>query len=424
MGSPNGLPTMSRRGEAIIGAALLALCIGFAAWQAVAEIAASPSRANAPRRTERVIASAAPIVSASSIASARKALAPRPTGEPAAFDPTANWPIDDTPLRAGDVEFCGAGRATADSPAARAFGQQAREQAERAAERLFAVMARSPDLRTRAAAQLARDESTALADAARSTQDPAIYAMALQACGRSGTPARSGHCAALSAQQMARLDPDNAMPWLQAATESLQRNDAGGVAEAVHRASLARASRLHEFQFTDLALSALPADWPPRESMLAAIKLLEIHAALSLPSYLAAVQYCAAERMPDVNLQQTCDRLARVLMERGDTLVDYGIGRRIGERAGWPAGIVETHNALFEAYKQSLAASAPTNSGNGKDCRSLRARVQAALAHSRRGERASAQAAVEAAGGSGTVRTDRDRAAPVQPVPTLVAAPP
>jgi len=74
--------------------------------------------------------------------------------------------------------------------------------------------------------------------------------------------------------------------------------------------------------------------------MLASAKVLEIHASLALPAYLPAFQYCARERMTDANLQQTCDRLARVLMESGDTLIDYGLGRRLGERAGWSAGMM------------------------------------------------------------------------------------
>jgi len=152
---------------------------------------------------------------------------------------------------------------------------------------------------------------------------------------------------------MARLDPGNVVPWLFVSVEAMQRNDATGAAEAVYRASLATESRLREFVFANLALSALPVDWPPREAMLASAQVLQIHAALTLPSYLAVAQYCAKDRMHDANLQQTCDRLARVLMDRGDTLIDYGIGRRLGERAGGPADWVELNDARFATYTQA-----------------------------------------------------------------------
>ena len=172
------------------------------------------------------------------------------------------------------------------------------------------------------------------------------------------------------------------MPWLQVAGEALQRKDMAGVAEAVYRAALASTSRSREFAFTDVALSALPTDWPARDAMLASARVLEIHASLALPRYIAAVQHCATDRVAaDANLQQTCDRLARGLTERGDTLIDYGIGRRIGERAGWPAEVVELNNARFAAYMRSQTDgdTLASNMGNATGCDAMRRFVRLAV---------------------------------------------
>jgi hypothetical protein len=327
------------------------------------------------------------------------------------FDPTATWPADGEPPRPGETAFCGIGQAPAGSAAAKALEAQAAQRVGDAAARLFTLMAQRAEPRMRAAAQLALDQREALADTARLTQDSTIYAMAMQACGRGGSTPATPNCATLSAHQMARLDPGNVVPWLHVAAEALQRKDAGGVAEATYRASLATTSRVREFAFADLALSALPADWPPAEAMLAGTRVLEIHASLALPSYLAVVQYCARERMHDSNVQQTCDRLARVLMERGDSLIDYGIGRRLGERAGWPADRVELNDARFAAYTQTRVdgdAMAAALAGS-RDCRTLRQGVQAAFAHARYGERASAQLEVERLGLSDSTMLDRLR---------------
>ncbi len=313
----------------------------------------------------------------------------------APFDPTARWlPALASALpRPGQVDYCGLGVAAAGSPAAKTLAQQAAAQAQAAGERLFNGMRQSSDPRTRAAAQLALDEKDALADTARLTRDPTVYALAVQACSRGAADARTAACGALSAGQMAQLDPGNVVPWLHVATEALVRGDLGGVAEATHRASLARESRLREYAFADLALSAIPPEWPPRDAMLASARVLEIHASLALPSYLAVVKRCAKERMADSNLQQTCDRLARVLTTQGDSLVDYGIGRRLGEWAGWTADVVEAHNARFEAFKQTqtdgdaLAASVPVATG----CNALGRGVRLAYAHAHLGERAFAE---------------------------------
>jgi hypothetical protein len=403
---------MTRRVPAVAGALVLVLVIALVGWQA--------SRPPTPALT---IAAAAPVpptlaASAPGRSVTPGALPPATTAAPsparAAIDPTATWAaLRSPPLRAGEVEFCGIGRALADTPEAKAMAQQATDAAQSAAQRLFALMDRSADPRTRAAARLARDERDALALTARQGSDPAVYAMAMQACLRGGPTPASPPCAALSAEQMARLDPDNVVPWLHVAVQAAQRQDTQAVAEAVYRASLAHVSRQHEFAFADLALSALPPDWPAADAMLASAKVLEIHTSLTLPSYIPVVQYCARERMQDANLQQTCDRLARVLMERGDTLIDFGIGRRLGERAGWPVEVVELNNARMQAYVQTLsdgdtlAANAPSATG----CDALRQGVRTAFEHARYGERASVQDKVRAAGLSDATVLERWRQA-------------
>ena len=92
-------------------------------------------------------------------------------------------------------------------------------------------------------------------------------------------------------------------------------------------------------------------------------------------------------------MRQTCDRVAQVLVERGDTLVDHGIGRVLGERAGWPAERVELLAARHHAYTRlaldgdTLAAAV----GYGP-CGPLLRGVQLALSHARDGERAYAEA--------------------------------
>jgi hypothetical protein len=288
----------------------------------------------------------------------------------------------------GTIAICGIGAAPADSDAAKVLVQQFNDQTGRAAQRLFSLMRASPDPVVRAAGQLGLGDRLALADAARQTADPAVYAMALQACRRGDAATIPASCGMLGAGQMARLDPLNLVPWLEVANEAAARNDAGGVAEATYRASLAEVSRLRDFRFADLALSAIPDDWSPREVMLAQAKVFDIHISLTLPSYLAVVRYCGKEMMHDANRRETCQRVARVLTAHGETLVDYGIGRRIGEWAGWPAEVVEAHEARFEAYKASLVDGDTLASENTtlSGCGALQRGVQTAFAHAHEGE--------------------------------------
>jgi hypothetical protein len=356
-----------------------------------------------------------PSAAASAPASAQ--LAALPARPAAVVDATAGWDqLSGATPGPGEVAYCGFGVATKDTPMAKALAQQVAAHSQAAADRLFALMMASTNPRARAAAQLALDDKDALADTARQTRDPTVYAMAQQACGRGASDARTANCSFLTAAQMARLDAQNVVPWLYVATEALSRGDQGGVAEAAYRASLARESRLREYAFAELALTAIPPDWPPRDVMLASAKVLEIHASLALPSYLAVVRHCATENMHDSNLQQTCSRLAQVLTTQGDSLVDYAIGRRLGERAGWPAQAVEAHHARFEAFMhtQTDGDTLASSMAQATDCKSLRRGVRLAFAHAHLGDRAFAEAELARSGVSDAEILRRYRAAPAR----------
>jgi hypothetical protein len=381
--------------------------------------ATAPTPSSAQTRAFGAPASAA----ATAAAAAAGSLVRRTAGPADPFDPTARWAQFTGSPGPGEVAYCGFGVAAKDSPTAKALARQAAAHTEAAADRLFASMRASPDPRARAAAQLALNDRDALADTARLTSDPTVYALALQACDRGATDARTANCSFLTAAQMARLDPHNVVPWLRVATEALSRGDLGGVAEATYRASLARESRLREYAFAELALTAIPPDWPPRDVMLASAKVLEIHASLALPSYLAVVRHCAKENMHDSNLQQTCSRLAQVLTTRGDSLVDYAIGRRLGERAGWPAQAVEAHHARLEAFMhtQTDGDTLASSMAQATDCKSLRRGVRLAFAHAHHGERAFAEAELARSGVGEAEILRRYRAAPAQAAASAAA---
>jgi hypothetical protein len=106
-----------------------------------------------------------------------------------------------------------------------------------------------------------------------------------------------------------------------------------------------------------------------------------------------------------------------VLTERGDTLVDFGIGRRLGERAGWPPERVELNEARFEAFKQTQTDGDLLASGlaSANGCDGLRRSLQLAFAHARVGERAYAQAELARTGMTDAEMLRRYRARPAAP---------
>ena len=134
-----------------------------------------------------------------------------------------------TPV-AGSTEFdmCGLGKVAVDSADIFAPYRYLNHAVHKTSERWLVSLLISDDMRARAAGLLmqgkvgqdelaghpmeeqVRDELVALAVGAG---DPAVYALALSACGAYSTSA-GGTCQQLSVAAWARLDPDNVWPWL------------------------------------------------------------------------------------------------------------------------------------------------------------------------------------------------------------------
>ena len=66
------------------------------------------------------------------------------------------------------------------------------------------------------------------------------------------------------------------------------------------------------------------------------IEVIGVQAAETYPLN-AALKYCSAAELRGGNRRQTCEALADLLVSRGDTLLDLGVGRALGEKLGWPA---------------------------------------------------------------------------------------
>jgi hypothetical protein len=292
-------------------------------------------------------------------------------GRPAGAAPGAGAtpPAD----KAGTVELCGYGRvapirtiddypagvvaaaeAAMERIAADLLGRpQAREQAVGHYAQLVAAMRaagaeferRNPQCddeacarRRRQAAELAAAPAAqALARLAVASQDPTAYALALYGCRLN----RDGACAQLTAARWAQLAPDNAVPWFVVAEEAHQGKDEAALAEALHRAALAK--------FSDYDWSALlvMADDPkasalaPASRLVFLTSLIGIYAALPTPGYSAASEACSRERLGDAARRQLCGDLATMMTERSGSLLEFSLGTSIGERAGWPAERVQ-----------------------------------------------------------------------------------
>jgi hypothetical protein len=196
-------------------------------------------------------------------------------------------------------------------------------------------------------AALAQD----LAERATRSRAPELMVLALKACGPStGAPA----CAGVTPAAWAERDPDNARAWL-AMLRTPGLDDAQRAA-IVARAAAAKTAdpRLDGL----LALVTEPevsgASMPVR--LAALMPVLGMAAAMPLRGQSEAEIYCKAPvRTPQERAD--CTRLADLLIDRGRTMSEHLLGRRLGRGLGWSEARLE--GLTLESHRLSRVLAPP-----------------------------------------------------------------
>jgi len=247
-----------------------------------------------------------------------------------------------------------------------------------------------------AAERAGREYREALVSIALASNRGDVYGFAFSACRSIYKSPSQGPCDRLSAEQWARLEPENAIPWLYVADAANRRGDLNNRNEAMFRASIARSSDSHASAFQGLLRSQEFQD-----------QSLEIQGALDLacgmaifidvPPYQEVFQYCSSNAVKDPNRHQVCDDLANMLTERSDSLVSMSIGAKLAERVGWPPEKVSALRNRKDAIMEMVSTRAPTDSWS---CEGLRSYHSWTAEFLRDGELSMYRRLVEASGQS------------------------
>ncbi|MBX3620731.1 MAG: hypothetical protein KF891_12205 [Rhizobacter sp.] len=181
------------------------------------------------------------------------------------------------PPAAGRAEVCGYGEvqlAPDDPDPVQRIPWSLRQAA---LERMDTLMLASDDTQVRAAAlwmgarlrgREVRGRIEQVARLAAGSQDPFVYALALEAC-QGVTPAEGGSCQLLSIAQWVRLDPDNAVPWRVLADQAQASDDVQAEASARALASRALRSDVYAGRLPRLVDHALGTQVSPLQRTLA-----------------------------------------------------------------------------------------------------------------------------------------------------------
>jgi hypothetical protein len=226
----------------------------------------------------------------------------------------------------------------------------------------------------------------ALARLALAGSSPQVYALAWQACNAPRAKDPAGACQMLSADQWARLDADNAVPWMEVVRLAQSRGDRSTEAEAMFRVAKARTVDAGQGRLADAALKHVPADVNAIDAVQVATELLNFEGGTVLPGFAAVSLHCSTERLADTNRLQQCADIAETLVTRGRTLVDLTFGLGIGRRVGWPAARLEAVALERDAMVQALLQRMPPESAGATTCKAARQQAEYLQALASQGE--------------------------------------
>lgn len=223
-------------------------------------------------------------------------------------------------------------------------------------QRWLTAMQSSADERVRAAGWLiGLDDSPEalrdrLATLAATSRDPLVQAYALRAC-RSDAAASSA-CQALSPQNWARLDRDNAAAWLAVAADP--RVETEEQLDALQQA--ARGGRVDNHAATLHAL--VQAAQPPGIDDLDRLTMAR-ELAGARGDWLgteALRRHCSSAALRDAARVPACEAIAELMVTRAQSLPDLLMAREVGQRLGWTAerldGLRDETDALTALERQ------------------------------------------------------------------------
>jgi hypothetical protein len=280
------------------------------------------------------------------------------------------------------VEICGHGQVSIDKSHADAIFQHVGALTKGAGARWLSALQNSDDLRARVTGLLLEGKVTGgdslrpvqeqtrneVVQLAAGSSDPAVYALALSMCSTAAANDGDSACRELSLQQWAHIDPDNAVPWLLLAGKARSRHDSAAEAAAFSHAATAHKIDSYSDSVYTFAEAELPQDVTPLERSYLATEVIGVEAAIALPQYSVASQHCSTNAMQDSSVQQQCKSLAELLVIKGPNLLDLGLGKTIGARAGWSSERVKEIALEQQALMLSIIQQTPSDNDTMWTC--------------------------------------------------------
>ena len=237
-----------------------------------------------------------------------------------------------------------------------------------------------------------------LVQLAVNSRNAAAYGIAYQACNKASKTEFGNVCSPINANDWAKLDPDNAVPWLLIAS---QQDSSGHSAEAID--ALKQATEKARIDSYGEVLSAKanwlkPSDLSPLTLNQLEFTIFGNQAAWNILQLGPIHQFClnGKSSLSDDAKKQYCSRLGKLLVDRGTSAIELGIGRKLGEQAGWPKTEIDHLKELLTAMQSTFGSMTLTS----LDCKSVEKVNSYFLMRAELGERGTAQFMIDHSGRS------------------------
>lgn len=184
---------------------------------------------------------------------------------------------------------------------------------------------------TAAWAESRRNAARPLAELARQSRDPAIYAAAVHLCQKEET----GGCNGISYSGWAKLEPENVAPWMMVSEQAKANGDANARAEALRR--IATAS-LVDFRPPDMrplinAGALKDAAAPSQYGLLGS--MIGVAASISINHGMALGNICLRADIWDDERKAICHNLANMMAEKDRSMVGLRMATIVAKKLGW-----------------------------------------------------------------------------------------
>jgi hypothetical protein len=207
-----------------------------------------------------------------------------------------------------------------------------------------------------------------LAQLARRSADPQVLALAYYTCRSNGDAAAIDACQQGLLQQWARVEPDNAVPWLGLMGEARAAKSDGALADALYHLAQAH----YERSYAGMMVPWIARNRPPEQRDGDDARLLELAAstafATPLPGYGALTQACLGPNLQDANRRQLCAAATELLASQPDSLITLSISRRLGQGLGWPQERLARLDSEYQALRQAIVEADANEQMSGPGC--------------------------------------------------------